>query len=70
MADKYDRKEVISRLMRHGFNPKPNKDHITYWEVEIRKEIGIKLWGLLDFIGVPVRRVKRVTKRKKRKHAK
>jgi len=53
----YNRDEIIKRLQKNGLLPVyGKKSHILMHFRQGRKRtIGIKLWGYLDFLKVPVR---------------
>jgi len=52
-----NKERVIQSLKRNGihikFHPE-DREIVTGLEVDISKHIGIKLWGMIDFLNVPV----------------
>lgn len=53
--EKYDRYEVIQKLQRKGLKPKPNAHNIEYFEKSPYNHVGIKVLGMVDFLGAKVR---------------
>ena len=43
----------------------PNNAEPTYAEVSDRMDIGIKTWGMIDFLGISIVRVKGKRRRRK-----
>lgn len=54
MSKNYDKQVVISKLRRRRFRFKPNLSNPVYIEVSKRIGIGIKTWGMIDFLGLNV----------------
>lgn len=50
----YDRDEIIAKLQRNGLKPAYHKNsrYISYFKKPKNRNIGIKLLGYLDFLGV------------------
>ena len=54
----YNRDEILARLSRiRGVNLKPNNYKPTYVEASKYAEMGIKVLGMIDFLGLKVVRV-------------
>ena len=53
----YNKDEIIKKLKDNGLTPVyGKKSHVLmYFKQKKKKTIGIKLWGYLDFLKVPVR---------------
>lgn len=54
----YNRKEVLLKLAKAGIQPaysKGKKGHIAYLKRPKNGRIGIKLWGMIDFLKLNVR---------------
>ena len=53
---KYDRTEIINRLVKNGLKPVYNKKNhqLMYFKKPKKVNLGIKLWGYIDFLKVNI----------------
>ena len=58
MSKDYNRDEILAKISRiRGLNLKPNNYKPTYVEASKFAEVGIKVLGMIDFLGLKIVRV-------------
>lgn len=48
----YDRHTILRKLSKKGIEPYPSSKNIAYLQIPKNLQVGIKLWGMIDFLKV------------------
>lgn len=69
MSKNYKREIILSKLIKKGLKPKPDFRNIEYLLLPNNIRLGIKIWGMIDFLKISIQTpiAKPNAKRKKTK---